>query len=306
MRRRPRRQVSTLRISHVGCRAGRLLPLQVGVGRGELVLVLAAEVLQLRAGGTGRFDVVLEGAGVAGNVALQGAEPVEGDGQRGDTKNDTGHLAHSGEMAAQRGPGRRGALGDHRQHEEGDGDAQRVEERHQERGHACMMVCGRHRNRREDRSGAGHEDQTETQAQDEAASLVGVARRAQPSERPLYDLADLGDQKAHRQQSEQGDAQPEQEVLGQVEKTEQRAGEQDGEAEAHHQPRDDHVGPPLARSRRTARHDDGNDGNDAGRQPGDQSTEERNDEELTHVSRSAAIPWRALGLLLLDCLLAGT
>ena len=250
-------------------------------------------MLQLRAGGTGRFDVVLEGAGVAGNVALQGAEPVEGDGQSGDTQNDTGHLADSGEVAAQRGPGRRGALGDHRQHEERDGDTQRVEERHQERGRACVVVCGRHRNRREDRSGAGHEDQPETQAQDEAAPLVGVARRAQPGEGPLNDLADLGDQKAHRQQAEQGDAQPEQQVLGQVEETEQRTGEEDGEAEAHHQPGDDHVGPPLARSGRSAGHDDGDDGNDAGRQPGDQSTEERNDEELTHVSRSVAIRGRA-------------
>ena len=179
---RSRHQVATLGIALVGCRAGRLLPFQVSVGGGELVLVLAAEVLELRAGGTGRFDVVLEGAGVAGNVALQGAEPVEGDGQSGDTENDSGHLADSGEVAAQRGPGRRGALGDHRQHEERDGDTQRVEERHQERGRACVVVCGRHRNRREDRSGAGHEDQPETQAQDEAASLVGVAR-TRPDER---------------------------------------------------------------------------------------------------------------------------
>ena len=84
-----------------------------------------------------------------------------------------------------------------------------------------------------------------------------------------------------------------------MEETEQRTGEEDGEAEAHHQPGDDHVGPPLARSGRSAGHDDGNDGNDAGRQPGDESTEERNDEELTHVSRSVAIRGRASALLLL-------
>ena len=47
-----------------------------------------------------------------------------------------------------------------------------------ERGRACVVVCSRHRNRRQDRSGAGHEDQPETQAQDEAASLVGVTRHA--------------------------------------------------------------------------------------------------------------------------------
>ena len=83
-----------------------------------------------------------------------------------------------------------------------------------------MVVCRRHRNRRQDWSGAGHEDQPEAQAQDEAAPLVGVARRAQPGKGPLNDLADLGDQKTHRQQAEQDDAEPEQQVLGQVEEAE--------------------------------------------------------------------------------------
>ena len=114
-----------------------------------------------------------------------------------------------------------------------------------------MVVCGRHRDRRQHRSGTRHEDEAEAQAQDEAAALVGVARRAQPGERALNDLADPRDEEAHRQQPEQGDAQPEQEVLGQVEEAEQRAGEEDGEAEAHDQPGDDHVGPPLAGSRPT-------------------------------------------------------
>ena len=293
-----RRQVATLRVALVGRGAGRLLALEPGVGGGELVLVLAAQVLQLGAGGTGRFDVVLQRAGVAGDVALQCAEPVERDGQRGNAQHDAGHLAHGGQVAAQRGPRRRGALGDHRQHEERHGDAQRVEEGDEERGRARVMVRGRHGDGGEDRSGARHEDEAEAQSQNEAAAFVGVARRAQPGEGPLNDLADLGDQEAHGQQPEQGDAQPEQEVLGEVEESEQRAGEEDGEAEAHHQPGDDHVGAPFARSRRTAGHDDGDDGDDAGGQPGDQPTEERDDEELTHGSRSVADRERAPVLLL--------
>ena len=120
----------------VGGGAGRLLSLQPGVGGGELVLVLAAQMLQLGAGGAGRLNVVLERGGVAGDVALQRAEPVEGDGQRGDAQHDAGHLADRGQVAAQRRPRRGGALGHHGQHEERDGDAERVEERDEERGRA--------------------------------------------------------------------------------------------------------------------------------------------------------------------------
>ena len=296
---RSRHQVPALRVALVGGGAGGLLALEAGIGGGELVLVLAAEVLQLRAGGAGGLNVVFQGAGVAGDIALQGAEPVEGDGQRGHTEHDAGDLADGGEVAAQGRPRRRGALGDHRQHEQRDGDAQRVEERDEERRCSRMMVRGGHRDRRQHRSGARHEDEAEAQAQDEAAALVRVARRAQPGEGTLNDLTELGDEESHRQQTEQGDAQPEQEVLGQMEEAEQRAGKEDGEAEAHHQPGDDDVGPPLARSGRSTRHDDGNDGNDAGGEPGDQPTEEGDDQELTHGSRFLADREQAPALLLL-------
>ena len=185
------RQMATVRVALIGGGAGCLLAFETGVGGGELVLVLAAEVLELRAGGTGRLDVVLECAGVAGNVALQGAEPVERNGQRGHAQHDAGHLAHGGEMAAQRGPRCRGALGDHGQHEERNGDAQRVEEGDEERGRPGVVVRRRHRDRREHRSGTRHEDETEAQAQDEPAALVGVARRPQPGEGTLNDLTDL-------------------------------------------------------------------------------------------------------------------
>ncbi len=68
------------------------------------------------------------------------------------------------------------------------------------------MVRGRHRNRGEDRAGAGHEDEAEAQAENEAAPFVGVARGAQPGKRPLNDFAELGDQESDGQQTEQGDS----------------------------------------------------------------------------------------------------
>ena len=101
-----------------------------------------------------RFDVVLQCAGVARHVALQSAEPVEGDGQRGDAQHHAGHLAHGGQVAAQRRPGRRGALGHDRQDEQRHGDAEGVEERDEKRGRADVMVRGRHRDGGEHRSGA--------------------------------------------------------------------------------------------------------------------------------------------------------
>ena len=225
--RRGGRQVATLRVALVGGGAGRLLALETSVGGGELVLVLPAQVLELGAGGTRRFDVVLQCAGVAGNVALQCAEPVERDGQRGHTQHHAGHLAHGGQVASQRRPRCGGALGDNRQHEERDGDAQRVEESDEQRGRARVMVRRRHGNGREDRSGTRDEDEAEAQSQNEPAAFVGVARRTQPGEGALNDLTDLGNQETHRQQPEEGDAQPEQEVLREVQESEQRAGEQD-------------------------------------------------------------------------------
>ena len=197
-------------------------------------------------------------------------------------------------MTAQRRPRRRGPLRDDGQHEKRNGDAERVEECDEERSRPGVMVRGCDRDRGEHRSGARDEDETEAQAEDEAASLVGIARCSEPREGTLDHLSDLGDEEAHRQEAEQGDAQPEQEVLGEMEEAEQRAGEEDGEAEAHYQPGDDHVGPPLAGCRRATRHDDGDDGHDARRQPGDQPTEECDDEELTHASRSAGDRKRAL------------
>ena len=121
-------EVPALRVAGVGGGAGRLLALQAGVGGGELVLVLAAQLPELRAGRAGGLDVVLEGRRVAGHVALQRAQPVEGDGQGGDTEHDAGHPAHRGQVAAQGGPGGGRPLGHHGQHQEGDGDAERVEE----------------------------------------------------------------------------------------------------------------------------------------------------------------------------------
>ena len=294
------RQVAALRVSLVGGRARRLPALEPGVGGCELVLVLAAEMLQLDARRIGRLDVVLQGARVPRDVALEGPEPVERDGQRGNAQHDARHLADGGQVVAQRRPGRRGALGHHGEHEERHGHAQCVEERDQERGRARPVVRRCHRDRGEDGAGARHEDQAETQAENEAAPFVGVSRGTQPGEGPLNDLAHPGDQEPDGQQAEQDDAQPEQEVLGQMEEAEQRAGEEDGETEAHHQPGDDHVGPPLVRSRRAARHDDGDHGDDAGGQPGDQPTEERDEQELTHGRRSVANRERAFAPLLWD------
>jgi hypothetical protein len=176
------------------------------IGGGELVLVLAAEVLQLRAGGARGLNVVFQSAGVTGDIALQGAEPVEGDGQRGHTQHDAGDLAHGGEVAAQGRPRRGGALGHHGQYEQRDGDTQGVEEGDEQRRCSRMMVRGGHRDRRQDRSGARHEDEPEAQAQDEAAALIRVARRSQPGEGTLNDFAELGDEESDRQQTEQGDA----------------------------------------------------------------------------------------------------
>ena len=296
--------MTALRVAGVGGRARRLLPLQAGVGGGELVLVLAAQLLELRAGRAGGLDVVLEGRRVAGDVALQRPEPVEGDGQRGDTEHDAGHPAHGGQVAAQGRPGRRRPLRHQRQHQERDGDTEGVEQGDEERGGAHVVVGGGHRDGGEHRSGAGHEDEPEAHPEDEAAALGRVAGGPETREGTLNDLTNPWDEEPDRQQAEHGDAEPEQQVLGEVEEAEDRRGEEHRQAEADDQAGDDHVGACLARARRAASHHDRDDRDDAGGEPRDQAAQERDDEELTHGSRCVAGGRSAPALLRDDSLTA--
>ncbi len=83
-----------------------------------------------------------------------------------------------------------------------------------------MVVRRRHRDGSEHRPGARHEDETEAQTQDEPTTLVGVARGPEAGEGSLDGLADFRNQEADGQEAEQCDAEPEQEVLGEVEETE--------------------------------------------------------------------------------------
>ena len=150
---------------------------------------------------------------------------------------------------------------------------------------AHPVVGGGHRDGGEHRSGAGHEDEPETHPEDEAAALGRVAGRPEPRERPLDELAHPRDEEPHREQAEHGDPEPEQQVLGEMEETQDGRREEDREAEAHDHAGDDHVGTRLARARRAAGHHDGDDRDDAGGEPGDQSAEERDDEEFSHGTR---------------------
>ena len=293
----PGREVTALRITRVGRGTRRLLPLELRVGRRELVLMFAAQLAQLRAGGADRLDVVLERRGVAGHIALEGPEPVEGDGERRDGEHDAGHPAHRGQVRAQSFPVLGGPFGEHGEHEQRHGDPGGVDERHEDGREPDMVAGGRHRDRGQDRPGAGHEDEAQAQPEDEASPLVGVARGAQPGERPLNDVPDGGDHEADGKNSEHGDPQPEQEVLREVQEAEHRAGEEDGQAEAGDQPGDDQVRPGAAGRGRASGHDHRDDRHDARGEAGDEATEERDDEQLTHGRRSSA---RNRSLALLD------
>ena len=286
-----------LGVARVRGGAGRLLALQPSVGGGELVLALAAQMPQLRARRTGGLNVVLEGRRVAGHVALQRTEPVEGDGQGGDTEHHAGHPPHGREVAAQGAPRGRGPLRHQRQHEEGHGDARRVEQGDEQRCRAHPVMGGGHRDGREHRPGAGHEDEPEAQPEDEAATLGRVAGCAEPGERPLNELAHPGDEEPDRQQAEHGHTEPEQQVLGEMEEAEDGRREEDRQAEAHDHAGDDHVGTGLARARRPAGHHDGDDRDDAGGEARDQPAEERDDEQLSHGNCSRAAGRSAPALL---------
>ena len=282
-----RREVPTLRIALVGRGTGRLLPLEPGVGGGELVLVLAAELAQLVTGRAGGLDVVLERRRVPRHVSLEAAEPIERDGQGGDPEHHPRHLAHDGQVAAQRRPARGGALGDDRQNQEGQRDAEGVEQRHEEGAAADAVMGGGDGDRRQDRAGTRHEDGPQAQAEDEAPAFGGVAGGTEPGKGPLERLADLGDQEADRDRPQHGHAEPEQEVLGQVQETQHRAREEHREAETQHQAGDDHEWPSTAAARRPTRQDDRDHRHDARGEAGDQAAQEGDDEQLTHGSSLA-------------------
>ena len=161
------------------------------------------------------------------------------------------------------------------------------------------MVRRRHGDGGEHRTGARDEDEAEAQSENEPATFVGVARRAEAGEGPLDDLADLWGSTARPTTARAGRHPARTGGLG---------GGGGSRAASWRRARemlklttsagDDDVGPPLAGSRRASGHHDGDDRDDAGRQAGDQPAEERDDEELTHRSRCVAHRQRARVLLL--------
>ncbi len=266
------------------------MPSRRGIGRGELVLVLAAEMLELDARRVGRLNVIFERVRVPGNITLEPAEPVEGDGQRGDAEHHARDLAHGGQMAAQGRP-RRGPLGQDRQYEERQGEPKGIEERDQEGAAAYAMVVRGHRDGGEHRAGAGDEDGTKAQAEEKPATLSRIARRAQPGERSLEQLAHSGDHQPDRDGAEQSHPQPEEEVLREVEEAEQGGGEEHRQAEAQDESTDDEEGPGAAGARGSPGHDDREDRDDARRESGDQPAQEGNDDKFTHGRWIPSVAW---------------
>ncbi len=109
-----------------------------------------------------------------------------------------------------------GPFGDHGEREQRHRDSGGIDERHEDGRQADTVMGGGDRDGGQDRSGAGHEDETQAQPEHESSALVGVARAAQPGERPLNQLPDLGDHEADGEEPEHGDPEPEQEVLWKV------------------------------------------------------------------------------------------
>jgi hypothetical protein len=287
-----------LRLTGIGGRAGCLLPLETCIRRRELVLVLATQVLELDTRRVGRLNVVLQRVRISGYVTLERTEPVEGDGERGDAQHNPCHFADRRQVPTERRPGRR-ALGQQSEDEQGQGEPNGIKERDHNGRAPNAMVVGRHGDGREHRAGAGDEDGSEAEAEKEATTLGGVARGTQPGERPLDELAYSGNHQPDRDRTEHGHTQPEEEVLREVEETQQRRGEKHGQAEAQDKAGDDEEWPGAVAARRAARQDNRDHRNDAGREPGDQPAQERDDNELSHRRRipSVALPLALLGSL---------
>jgi len=81
-------------------------------------------------------------------------------------------------------------VSDHGEEEKRKGGAYRVKDGDEERRGIYPVVRCRNRNGGQHRPGAGHEDQTQAETQNESTTGVGEARGAQPSERPFDPLPD--------------------------------------------------------------------------------------------------------------------
>jgi hypothetical protein len=175
---------------------------------------------------------------------------------RGDQGAETGpRLAGVRAEDAQAGGRAPAAVGDQEHREPGadregdrDGDALAPAERRRMR-----------RNRSEHEPAARHEDETEGQAQDEAAAEIPARSARQSGERALEHLAKLRDDQRRRDDEEEGDREIPEEVLRQVQLSEQPGDGKEGSGEADDDSGDDGVGPSRSAAARAPGEDDGQD-----------------------------------------------
>ncbi len=130
----------------------------------------------------------------------------------------------------------------------------------------------------------GMKTSPEAQAQHEPTARAGVTGPTQPVERQLYPASEGGQQQSRGQYQQEGDPEPEEEVLGQAEGAQHRTTDQLGEAEAHHQSGDDQKRTGPGSGCRPAGHNHREDRDDARRQPRYQPTQESDRQQFSHVA----------------------
>ena len=183
--------------------------------------------------------------GVAGQVLLQAGEGVQPDGERHDEDHHPADLADPGGMAAQG----RGPLGEltagNRHDQQRDGHPETEGDREEHRGPPDGVLGSGHGDGAEDRPGAWHEDQAESQTDYEPAGLAIWLPYRDPGERTLEQGRQGWKEEAHSDHDQQRDAGVAQERLGQAQGGNDLRTGQDHDAEADHQPSDHRDRPGL-------------------------------------------------------------
>ena len=264
----------------------------------EILVLLILEAAQvellgdlLRVG-----ELILEGTRVVGDESLDELRHVE---HQADRQGDHEHPADDADallvLAERLHPLGDAAAGE-REHEQRQCSAER--EAHREHDRLGADAAGRagDSDGREHWSGARNVDGAESETEHESAPVGADVLLRDPRERLLQDVLELRHDEPNPDEHEHDDARPAQEVLRQIQQREDQRADQGEDAERHHEAGDDEVGAPArdggcgirspigaGAERATRQEDDRQHREYAGRDSGDEATEESDEGEAEHV-----------------------
>ena len=147
----------------------------------------------------------------------------------------------------------------------------------------------------EDRARARHEDRAEGDPEEEAVAAGAEGALREAVERPLDQVTERRYQQPETDQEQQGQAEPPDGVVGQVQAGQDEAAEQGEDREAQRQAEDDEIGPPPRRlsvrprlrpGAAAAEQDDGKHRQDTGGQARDDSADQTDHQHQRHATTS--------------------